>query len=336
MLLAAGVEAQDWATRAVCDVPEVAVHDEVFAPASPEELERAARQTPNPVGRFWRLTSPEGAVSHLWGTMHSANPHVLKLPDIVKQRLADARVVALEIDPILPSRAAYDAQFDRNGWYRQGREASLAESGIHPEVLDWIRLRTAGLGWGRDAPEALTPGGLAELLLSDPCNDFSFGTLPVQDGLIQTLAMIAGAEILSLERPDRIKRHLDQPKNQAFAVDFLNVYGGYLDPATTWQERATAIALYLRGEVGVAMAWDRAYMAALLGDGGAALDRVNRYLLDTRNRQFVDKIRNELDAGGVLIAVGNFHLPGEAGMIELLRADGFTVTRIPLPGEVRK
>ncbi|TNF19203.1 MAG: TraB/GumN family protein [Rhodobacteraceae bacterium] len=336
-LIAAGpVAAQAWATRAVCDVPAPEVHEGAFAPATEDDLAQAARAMVNARGRFWRLTSPEGAVSHLWGTMHSADRHVLDLPDLLKKRIAEARLVALEIDPVLPSRAAFEAQFERSDWFRRGDELPLAETGIDPRVLDWIRLRTEGLGWGHDAPERLTPGALAELLLSDPCNDFSSGVLPVQDGRIQMLALIAGVPVKPLEDPDRIRRHLDAPGNEGFAVDFLDIYGGYLNPATTRQVRATNIALYLEGRIGMMLAWDRAYMADLFGDGGARLARVNRYLLDARNRQFVDRIQGELAQGGVLIAVGSFHLPGRQGMIALLRDRGYSVTRIPLPGEVRK
>lgn len=333
-LLAGAAAAQDWATRAVCDVPEAAVFEERFAPATLQELEQGAAEIPNATGRFWRLVSPDGAVSHLWGTMHSADPLVLNLPDLLESRIAEARVVALEIDPILPSRAAYNAQYDRTGWFRQGHEPALADTNMHPEVLGWIRQRAEGLGWGRNAPERLTPGALAELLLSDPCNDFTYGVLPVQDSRIQTLAMIAGVETRGLEHLDRIRHHLDAPGNGDFAVDFLNVYGAYLNPGTTAADRATQIALYLEGRIGVMMAWDRVYMADVLGDA-AVLDRVNRYLLDARNLQFVERALPELEIGGVLLAVGSFHLPGQEGMIELLRLAGYTVTRIPVPGEVR-
>lgn len=331
-LLGGGVaQAQDWASRALCDVAP-ALHETAFAPANLEELRAAVAEIPHATGRFWRVVAPSGAVSHLWGTMHSADPAILALPGLVEQRIAEARLVALEIDPILPSRAAFDARFDSADWYREA-PAETAPDGLHPEVLDWIRLRTEGLGWGRGAPERLTLGALAELLLSDPCNDFSAGVLPVQDGRIQMLGLIGGAEILPLEPPERIRHHLDRPGNAAFAVDFLNVYGAYLDPATGPEVIATQRALYLSGELGLMLAWDRAAVSALLGDKGATIDRVNRHLLDARNQSFIDVARPALAEGGVFLAVGGFHLPGKAGLISRLRAQGFSVTRIPLPGE---
>ncbi|WP_417522946.1 TraB/GumN family protein [Marinovum sp.] len=324
-------QAQDWASRALCDVAP-ALHEDAFAPASLEALRAEAAEIPHATGRFWRVVAPSGAVSHLWGTMHSADPAILALPGLVEQRIADARLLALEIDPILPSRAAFDAQFDSADWYRAS-PAETVPAGVHPDVLEWIRLRTKGLGWGRGAPERLTPGALAELLLADPCNDFSAGVLPVQDGRIQMLGLIGGAEVLPLEPPERIRHHLDSPGNAAFAVHFLNVYGAYLDPETTPEEIATQRALYLSGEIGLMLAWDRAALSSRLGDDGATVDRVNRHLLDARNQAFIDVARPALAEGGVFLAVGAFHLPGKAGMIARLRAQGFSVTRIPLPGE---
>jgi uncharacterized protein len=46
-----------------------------------------------------------------------------------------------------------------------------------------------------------------------------------------------------------------------------------------------------------------------------------------RDRRMVDRAAPELDRGGVLIAVGAFHLPGDTAMLALLAERGFSVTR---------
>jgi hypothetical protein len=76
-VFAAAASAQDWATREVCTVDKPRVHEEVFAPASLDELEQLASSIPNSTGKFWQITSPTGATSHLWGTFHSADPLIL-------------------------------------------------------------------------------------------------------------------------------------------------------------------------------------------------------------------------------------------------------------------
>lgn len=49
-------------------------------------------------------------------------------------------------------------------------------------------------------------------------------------------------------------------------------------------------------------------------------------LLFRRNQNWVKKLKDLMPDKTLLIAVGAGHLPGEKGMIELLRKEGYTVT----------
>lgn len=327
--------AQDWATREVCDVREAAIfEDSLHAPLA--QLEARAAKIPNGVGRFWRITAPSGAVSHLWGTYHSTDRLVLDLPDALETAIEQARIVALEIDPVYRTRAEYQADMRRDDRYLPaGTASAYGQLRIDPRVDGWIRDRLEALGWGRDAVDYLTLGALAELLLWPPCEDLASGTLPTQDTFIQTLGHIAGAKIVGLEPVDRLRRKLDDKGNAEQAGAMLQVYGSYLAPVEGWQAKATDFALYREGRIAMSMMQDRARLRALFGAGGLAqLDMLDRWLLDARNRDFVAAAEQELARGGVVIAVGSFHLPGETGIVALLREAGFEVTRLPLPGEV--
>lgn len=44
-----------------------------------------------------------------------------------------------------------------------------------------------------------------------------------------------------------------------------------------------------------------------------------------RNRNWIPRIKEYLEGGKTFIAVGSLHLPGKEGLIELLRAEGYTV-----------
>jgi uncharacterized protein YbaP (TraB family) len=57
-------------------------------------------------------------------------------------------------------------------------------------------------------------------------------------------------------------------------------------------------------------------------------------LLYNRNRNWVEKLKDILPGKSVLVAVGAGHLPGENGVINLLRKAGFTVK--PVPNKIRK
>jgi uncharacterized protein YbaP (TraB family) len=57
-------------------------------------------------------------------------------------------------------------------------------------------------------------------------------------------------------------------------------------------------------------------------------------LLYNRNRNWVEKLKDILPGRSVVVAVGAGHLPGENGVINLLRKAGFTVK--PVPNKIRK
>ena len=330
--------AQDWATREVCTVDEPRIHEEVFAPEGLANLEQAAELIPNSLGKFWQITAPSGAISHLWGTFHSSDPLILTLPDRVTTIIGSSRVVAVEIDFTHPDRQSYrDAQSMEGRFSEASDPFSFSPgdgtvAGLSPEISDWVRDRAIELGWTEDFDLIMSLPGIAEMLLSDPCEDFTQGILPIQDDYIQLLGRLGGARILSLESPDEMIADLGANEETARAM--IATYAAYLQPADSNAERATSFALYLQGKLGVMAAWDRAYQQSIYGTRGLeALERTDDYLLDVRNRRFVDRLTQELSEGDAFIAVGSAHIPGEAGLVELLRASGFTVARIQLPGE---
>ncbi len=51
-------------------------------------------------------------------------------------------------------------------------------------------------------------------------------------------------------------------------------------------------------------------------------------LLYQRNRNWVAKLKDLMPAKSLLVAVGAGHLPGDKGVINLLRKAGYTVTPI--------
>ncbi len=333
-----GAWAQDWATVEVCTVDEAVIDDTVFAPEDRATLEAIAAKIENRRGRFWQITSPEGNVSHLWGTWHSSDPLILDLPDAVRGAIDASRVVAVEVDYVLKSRDAY-----REALYTQGRFNEASDpfaftpgdgtvAGLSPEMSGWVTDRAIELNWTEDFNLILSNAGIAEMLLSDPCEDFSNGVLPIQDDYIQLLGRLAGAEIRGLEEPSEFLADLNADEETANAI--IAVYAAYLMPVTSNAERATSFGFYREGRLGLMMAWDAAYMAQVLGDQGTkALQLTDDYLLTVRNRRFLDRLAEDLPAGGVFIAVGAGHLPGKDGLVTMLRQAGYKVTRVVLPGE---
>ncbi len=334
-VMAAPAGAQDWATRSVCDIGDPRIHPEVFAPTSLEDLKRAARSIPNGVGRYWRITSPEGETSHLWGTIHSNDPLLLALPEAVETQIEASRLVAVESDPVAPSRPAYQALVQSGHIWSELNDSGFDDLAIPGEIKQWIRNRFEGIGWGAGTPDILKLAVVAEFLLSDPCADFAQGIYPIQDFRIQMLGAIAGARILGLEEPRAFYHRLTDGRSAKLTEAIIAVYGSYLNPSWRQANSATTAALYLQGELGLWMAWEAAYFANMFEDGRGTewLHLTDGYMLTERNHSFLDRALPELQQGGVFMAIGCFHLPGHDGMIALLREKGYVVDRIPLPGE---
>jgi uncharacterized protein YbaP (TraB family) len=57
-------------------------------------------------------------------------------------------------------------------------------------------------------------------------------------------------------------------------------------------------------------------------------DQQRPFLLDNRNKNWINTLSGVLPTTPVFIAVGAGHLPGKMGLIELLRQAGYTVKAI--------
>ncbi len=339
VFLAGPVTAQGWFTKEACFVEDPVFFPEVFSPASYEQIQQTAKTIPNGDGKLWRITSANGQVSHLWGTLHSNDPMILALPERVEDAIQNARVIAIERDLTFPDRRTVKASNSEWEWrYHITGAPDFDSLELPTDLRNWIYARFVSLGWGVGDVNLLRLSVIAEMLLDDPCNDFSSWVHPIQDDRIQMLGDISGASILGLEHLNDFRHGLENGQSLKLNEALIAVYGAYLKPVENNKSRSTFYALYFQGRLGEMMAWDEAYISDLFPDGQGAewLSLTDDYLLTERNRNFLQTGLDDLRTGGVFMAVGAFHLPGANGLVEMLRDADFTVERIVLPGEIAK
>jgi uncharacterized protein YbaP (TraB family) len=70
---------------------------------------------------------------------------------------------------------------------------------------------------------------------------------------------------------------------------------------------------------------DMAEIERMLSDEAYGMEDKQDIMLDKRNRNWVDKLKTIMQKDGVFIAVGAGHLPGQAGVIALLRKEGYVL-----------
>ncbi|WP_284163472.1 TraB/GumN family protein [Frigidibacter sp. SD6-1] len=323
--------AQDWITPETCRVAtqETAVSPEAGAVAE------AAALIPNGQGRLWRITTPEGAVSHLWGTLHSSDPAILDLPPELEAVLDAARTIVLESDPRAKSRTELEERFLQAGLWLAPEHMPYGKPYLDGAERAWVEARIAGIFHGAEAFDALSDAGLASYLMTDPCEDFAAGALPVQDHRLLLSAVEAGAEVGALESWDALPVELSQPDRRETAQAIVLIQGAYLNPEGFSEARALAFRLYREGRIGELMEWNRRYLSGVFGADAAAtlLARADGYLIGERNDLFLRRMQKFLAPGGALVAVGAFHLPGETGLVARLREAGYRVERVAVRGE---
>ena len=65
------------------------------------------------------------------------------------------------------------------------------------------------------------------------------------------------------------------------------------------------------------------------GDPDAVFARMQAQLLEARNRAWIPVILGAQSRGTIVVAAGAAHLHGDAGVLNLLAEQGYTLTRQP-------
>jgi uncharacterized protein YbaP (TraB family) len=270
---------------------------------------------PHGEGLLFRIEQPGQRPSYLFGTMHVADSDILDLPQPVRDAFRGARRVALEIvwDGVA---AEYMIEATR---LPEGQ--ALADL-IGPELFEAVTNRLDRLGVDPEELQKLRPWAVSFLL---------------------------GGQVTRFRPGQPGDRYLDEWLRNEAGMDGKLVYGletpaehmAPFERLTDAQERAfLASALDERADRDVVddmkalyLARDTAGLSRLAEMGESEMDPglgevFTRYLIVDRNEKMVARMEKLLARGDLFAAVGALHLPGEAGMLRLLEARGYRVTRV--------
>lgn len=303
---------------------DLAAHD----PTRYAEIRAEADRLLNGSGVFWRIEANGAPPSWLFGTMHVADARVIALPAPVAAAFAGAATLAVEV-----AEALGGATFARLA--SEHPELIMApEGGTLSDVLSETTvgalsdaLEARGLSFA--ALERFQPWVAAAAFSVSECEyALQIGGNPTLDETLIAAALDAGVEVVGLETllsQLQAVSSLGRPVFLRSLQSYARLHSeGRLDALA-----GTLVELYLNEDVAAMLPTTIAFAAA---DDAAQDDRTDfeRQLIELRNRQMLEAAGPLLEEGGVFIAVGAMHLPGEAGLIERLRKAGYGVTRIPL------
>ncbi len=267
-------------------------------------------------GLLWKIERGNLAPSYLFGTIHVTDERVLRLPPEVAQAFDGARSTTFEVIMtdelrlrlaqvmIAPPDRTLDRVLDP-ALYRDAMAAG-ERYGFPPEQLKFFK-----------------PWALA-MFLSVPKAELArsaMGALPL-DQALQERAQAQGKPVYQLETGDE-QIALFNEMSEADQLAILE--SAIQDSARIETLFEDLTARYLARDVG-----------GIHGDmieQSKSMDEqlVKMFLLrfnEERNRTMVQRMAPRLGEGGAFIAIGALHLPGETGLLNLLAAQGYEITRV--------
>lgn len=256
---------------------------------------------------FWSVETADGRTSWLLGTIHTEDTRVLDFPPALHDALDRADRVALELVPDPKMLSALNAAMVLP---RDERLSELLSAELHERVVSALD----GYGLTRSAVDRMRPWAAAMTLALPPPETGLF-----MDMALAFRASRAGADLHALETLDEQLGFLTGLGRQAH-IEMLE-----LAVEDARRDRAlfeALVAAYLARDAERVRALAERELATM---GPEIQARFRDEGIIARNRRMAERASPLLDQGGTLVAVGALHLPGEHGVVELLRARGYTL-----------
>jgi hypothetical protein len=278
--------------------------DEVKAITTPARFSR---------GLLWRVSRPGVAASHVFGTMHIADPRVLLIPESVMQALAQAKTYAMEIQ----FNPAVEARFFEAAQFEDGRRL---EPMIGAEAYAQVRTSLRS----REVPEVIIArmkpwAALANLTVTP--EDYAQTTL---DQKLYALARVRRLRTFGLEGIEEQIAVFDGiPLDTQVALLKHGLaerehFVGLIEPAIqAWLKRDLALLDAVRQRTITRFPQMAEHYRAL-----------TRHIVENRSVVMAHRLFLPLARGRVFVAIGADHLYGEKGLLRLLQKQGYRVTPV--------
>lgn len=260
-------------------------------------------------GLLWRLESPGGHVSYVYGTIHLSDPKVLALPERVSQALLGSRRFIMELD----ANAAAMGELGRMMRLPADQRLSdLIGAGLFEKTVRAFE----GHGLARSHVERLQPWAAMMMLSMPPPGDSPFLDLALLDRARRAGLSTGGLETVQ-EQVD-VFRQLTMEDQVLLLQDTVD----HMDTIT--ETNRELLELYLAGDLAGMVRLNEQSMAP--GDP-ALMERVFKRLVTDRNGRMLERMQPDLQRGGAFVAIGALHLPGTDGLLQGLEDRGYNVQR---------
>lgn len=314
---------QAQAAAPVCTGQDMLQEMAASDPGALEKIRAEAARTPNGAGLLWKIEKEGAEPSFLFGTMHMTDPRVVTLPPDAQAAFDASATVVIETTDVL-DQAKMMASFMENPELMMFTDKTTLPSLLSPDDKAMVDAALSRRGIPLASVIKMKPWVLSAMVALPACEMARKAAgEPVLDLNLATQAKAAGKELGGLETA---KSQLEAMASLPLAfhveglVETLRLGDGIDDVIETM------IGIYQSGDTGLFWPFFRAALPSG-HDGESGYSAFEETMITARNGVMAREARPFLDKGRAFIAVGALHLPGDKGVIALLRNDGYTVTR---------
>jgi len=278
----------------------------------------AARSVaPPPRALLWKVSDADNSV-YLLGSFHLLKQDNYPLPQDIDRAFADAESLMFEVDPREMTAPETMATIQKYAAYDEGETLSTVLPKATHDKLDKLLSISGGSAQAMDQVE---PWMVSLSLVLGITNAMGFRSDLGLDRHLMARAATAGKPAIGLETIDDQMKAMDAVPHAEQAKgleDFLD------DPQKAIKQMQAMHGWWRAGDVGKLDSGMRAEMAEKSPESYRLLD------VD-RNNAWLPKVEARLTdskSDDTLVVVGTLHLLGKDGLVEKLRAKGYTVQRM--------
>lgn len=293
-------------------------------PVAYDAMVAEGAMVPNGKGLFWKITKAGTAPSWLLGTMHVTDPRVLAMPPAARDAFEKVSTVAVESDEILDDKKAMAAMLMKPELSMFTDGSTIADY-LNEDDAEALEEGLRGRGLSLSAVSRMKPWILAGFVALPACELARKASgASFLDKKIAEDAVNAGKTVKGLETfEEQLTAMSELPLT--FHLEALLETLALGDRMHDVMETMTQ--LYMSGDIGTTMPMLKAVTEDDADADGSYAAFEQRIITD-RNHTMAERSRPILEEGNAFIAVGALHLPGTEGLVELLRNQGFTVSRV--------
>ncbi|HBE93320.1 MAG TPA: hypothetical protein DDW55_12685 [Gammaproteobacteria bacterium] len=259
---------------------------------------------------IWKIDSPGTASNYIMGTIHLDDERIMDLSDTVLTRLRSADRLMLELD--LDQRTSLDIM--RKMIFTDGRTLQqVIGEDLFSDLSEHIRHQS---GLPSSMLSVLKPWAAMVILLR-PDNDS--GTF--LDKQLSKIARNDSIPVIGLETVDEQLSAFDRIALDDQALLLRSTIDELDDKDSVYRQLLDA---YIEGDL------DRIVQVSAESEPKderlAALFKES--LILRRNKHMYQRMLPSLQQGNTFVAIGALHLPGEQGLLAMLKRQGYTLTRL--------